>query len=83
MPELVIDGKSRNIHCEPCWICGRSAIIMLDADEVEGYLKWAARDEKVQVAFPRWPKDKCELLLTGTHAQCWEQMAGPEPDDEE
>lgn len=43
----------------------------------EGFLLYQA-GELLQVAFPTLTAIERELLLTGTHGPCWDEMMGPE-----
>lgn len=36
--------------------------------------------EKVQEVFPHWSLDEREMLLTGTHTECWDKMFAEEDD---
>jgi hypothetical protein len=67
------------VHTQPCRVCKRSGVIEVDA---VGYARWKG-GAYVQDAFPTLDADQRELLMTGTHAPCWEQMWGPVNYDEE
>lgn len=53
-----------------CMVCGEwSTVVVDDVD----YYNW--RDGTlIQVAMPYLNADSCELLMTGTHPECWEEM---------
>lgn len=78
-----------NVVCKPCICCGKRAEVQLTDRE---YFKWS-NGLPLDVAVPRLSMDDRELLITGTHAKCWETMfpeeaaegLGPdcEPDCEE
>lgn len=53
-----------------CMMCGRSAVLEVP---VEGLRRWQA-GELVQVALPELDQGQRELLMTGTHDHCWQQM---------
>jgi hypothetical protein len=54
-------------HCE--W-CGKTSTVMVNADRYEA---WCG-GKLVQLAFPDMPADQRELLISGTHPECWKQM---------
>lgn len=56
----------------PCFFCGSSAIVIVSKD---GFDKWQA-GELVQKAFPEMSPAIREMLITGTHPECWEEMWG-------
>ena len=60
------------VTCQPCVMCGNRAILE-DVDEL-GYLEWKELGKNIQDALPGLDADQRELLMTGTHAHCWEQM---------
>ena len=55
--------------------CQKSATIELTPDEQMRY-EQLQRGEiaHLQVAFPEWSADKRELLITGTHPECWDAI---------
>ena len=66
-----------SILCPKCSVCGNQSIL----DVVhEDYDKWAA-GAFVQDAFPYLSADQRELLITGTHPECWDQLFGSDEFD--
>ena len=55
---------------KPCIRCEGTTLIRADVD---AYYAWM-NGEFVQNAFPNWPAEKRELLITGTHPYCWDEM---------
>jgi len=55
-----------------CIVCGQSSLLNLDTDKL---MRWKS-GERVQTVWPEWSSDQRELLITGTHPKCWEQMFG-------
>ena len=53
-----------------CIMCGESSELEVDA---KGYRLWQG-GMLIQRALPELPKDQRELLISGTHPKCWEQM---------
>jgi hypothetical protein len=40
----------------------------------DGYVAWKEMGYNIQDALPDLTADERELLMTGTHAHCWEKM---------
>lgn len=66
------------VICEPCLQCGLSATVEMTAAQYQQLTQGRAR--QLEVLFPEWTRDQRELLITGTHSECWDTMLGPEPD---
>ena len=60
------------VTCRPCPMCGNRSI--LDGVDALGYLEWTELGKNIQDALPGLDADQRELLMTGTHAHCWERM---------
>lgn len=65
-----------NVGTPKCVICGNTGIVQVPKEGVARYRAGAA----IQVAFPTLDADQRELLMTGTHAHCWEILTGGEDD---
>lgn len=63
MPEFIVETPK-------CVMCGNTAVLEVS---FEGFVQWQ-RGAFVQEAFPELDSDQRELLMTGTHAHCWEGM---------
>ena len=60
------------VTTQACVVCGnRSTLHGVDA---LGYIRWSELRENIQDALPGLDPDQRELLMTGTHAHCWEKM---------
>lgn len=57
---------------KPCISCGEKSIIELDNDK---FVAWIS-GEHVQNVWPEKTADERELLITGTHGTCWDEMFG-------
>jgi len=64
MPNIVL------VECEPCLVCGQAARITVAKDS---YVLWAG-GAYVQDAFPSMSSDERELLVSGTHKECWDVL---------
>ena len=67
-------GATVTVTTLPCRVCGNRAEMSIRAD---GYRKFLQGLE-VQVAFPDLDSDQRELLISGTHAHCWQAIYGSE-----
>jgi tRNA(Arg) A34 adenosine deaminase TadA len=56
----------------PCRMCGNRSVVH-DVDAL-GYVRWSELGENIQDVLPGLDADQRELLMTGTHAHCWERM---------
>jgi hypothetical protein len=61
-----------NVVTRNCVVCGRNG--MLEDVDALGYLRWSELGEHIQDALPELDADQRELLITGTHAHCWQTM---------
>ena len=55
-----------------CPVCGSNAV--LDDVDALGFIRWTQLGDNIQEALPDLDDDQRELLLSGTHAHCWEKM---------
>ena len=67
-----------NVVTPPCVVCKERG--MLEGVDASGYIRWSELGVEIQVALPELDEDQRELLITGTHAHCWERMFGPDDD---
>ena len=67
-----------NVVTKRCVLCGSNG--MLENVDALGFIRWSELGENIQDALPELDADQRELLMTGTHAHCWEKMWG---DDDE
>jgi hypothetical protein len=59
-----------------CVMCGNRSVLH-DVDAL-GYIRWTELGENILDALPGLDADQRELLMTGTHAHCWERLWGPD-----
>ena len=62
------------ITCKPCCVCGKAATITVESAELAA---WRS-GKLVQDAFPTLSADERELLISGTHPECWEALFSEE-----
>ena len=63
------EDKSATIQNQ-CIHCGEHNTIVLSA---QGLADWQS-GMLIQDAFPELHRDKCEIILTGIHDDCWNEM---------
>ena len=61
-----------DVITKQCTVCGSRGRVF-DVDAL-GFTLWQTGLEEIQDALPELTKDERELLMTGIHAHCWEQM---------
>lgn len=65
------------IVTKQCQVCRKSSVMTVDSD---AYNRW--KDGMlVQKAFPDMPAPEREMLITGTHPECWTKMFSSEEDE--
>jgi len=62
-----------SILCPKCTVCGNQAVLEVSAADYE---RWLIERLYIQDAFPYLSADQRELLLTGTHPECWDLLFG-------
>ena len=60
------------VQTRPCPMCGNTSVLE-DVDAL-GWMQWKELGVNILDAFPTLDADQRELLLSGTHAHCWERM---------
>lgn len=56
-----------------CLHCGTQQEVWLTDEEAKGVREFL-NGKAVQKALPEWDASRRELLLTGTHPKCWDEM---------
>lgn len=64
-----MEGKVQ-IQCRTCIECGEAGTVEVDAGE---FRQWQ-EGMYAQYAFPTMPASQSEMLISGTHPECWERM---------
>ena len=65
-----IDYSQITYYRKTCFHCNEENVIMLNNNDLEF---WES-GEFIQSAFPYLDKDKRELIKTGIHPECWNNM---------
>lgn len=61
-----------------CRVCGNTGLV--ENVDALGFIRWSELGEPIQTALPELDEDQRELLITGTHAHCWERLFGEDDD---
>ena len=65
-----------------CPMCGTPSILDVDNEMGERIVKWhddpSPHKPHIQDAFPELSPAQRELLITGTHEKCWDDLFGKE-----
>lgn len=61
-----------DITCPTCNVCGDRAV--LRGVDALGVFEWQVIGKNIQDALPELTDGDRELLITGTHPQCWDIM---------
>jgi hypothetical protein len=64
MPEI---PPTTSVRTPACAVCGQATVVRVDS---VGLLAWR-RGALIQKAFPEMPIEQRELLISGTHPECW------------
>jgi hypothetical protein len=54
----------------PCPLCGKTTILVADIDKVRNWRK----GKYVQHVWPELSADIREVVITGTHPECWDEL---------
>lgn len=66
------------VECPRCFVCGKTETLVVPTDS---YNRWVG-GELVQDAFPTLPGNVRELLVSGTHPACWDELFDVDDDPE-
>ena len=65
------------VTTKACVMCGKSSVLEV---EERGYHAWR-EGALIQRALPTLREDDRELLISGTHSKCWDQMFADTDED--
>ena len=66
------------ILCPKCTVCGNQSVVLVHRVDYDRYV-WDGAF--VQDAFPYLSVDQSDLIITGTHPECWDQLFGSDEFD--
>lgn len=61
-----------DVETPACFVCERKTVLSVDA---AAYDKWKS-GAMIQDAFAHESADLREMLMTGTHPDCWDELCG-------
>ena len=64
----------------PCPVCNKTSQVEVTAQQ---YSMLRHPTMLIQSILPDWPDEKRELLITGTHPECWEAIFAGMEDEED
>lgn len=59
------------VRAPKCLHCGEAADVEMTEEQ---YAKFFIQERKIQDVFPDWTPGAREVLLSGTHPECWDAM---------
>lgn len=68
-----------DVTTKPCIMCGETSTLKM---LVHHYLEWKNGGLLDRVC-PEMPKETREMLISGTHPDCWDKMFQEDADEEE
>ena len=68
-----------DVTSRPCVMCGETSIVKMLTHH---YLEWQ-KGGLIDRVCPEMPKETREVLITGTHHECWDKMFLIEEDEED
>lgn len=71
--------ETETVTTKKCMVCQRTSQLVVPA---EGLRAWR-EGELIQTALPGLTPDEREMLINGTHPDCFDSLFGDDEDDEE
>lgn len=75
-PSVTVGEEMVEVKTKPCSLCGKESIVEVPKAGFDAYKAGA----HVQNAFPHLHANVREMLISGTHPECWDKMFPPEDD---
>ena len=74
-------GEGITVKCEtvPCMVCKKSTIVEMSRVQYELFIQGG----RISEIFPDWSLEDRELLISGTHPNCWDELFGEDDEDGE
>lgn len=66
-----LDTDFVRVTTAPCRVCGGNSVLRVPT---KGYAVWRSGQKLIQDAFPNLSVDDRELLMSGTHPECWNNL---------
>lgn len=74
-----MEQETIEVETRPCMLCKRSSRLQVPE---QGYRAWRSGRAPIQVALPELSVHERELLMTGSHPECWDEMTRAEEDED-
>ncbi len=72
---MTTQDTTATVVTNPCPVCGERSTVEVPLD---GYIRWQGEGALIQDAFPDFTPDEREVLITGYHPACWDDIFGEE-----
>lgn len=82
MPDMR-DVKVVTVVTRPCILCGQSGSVSMTGEQGFRYQAWLRGELSIQRALYDMSADQREMLMSGTHGECWDRLYGEEEDLDE
>lgn len=79
-----INSQVVRVMTPPCPECHKTSMVLLSKVQYEMYSN--PKGPHIQDIFPGWSPDRRELLISGTHKECWDKIftdRDEDPEDED
>lgn len=84
LPKEYADVMSYQIISPRCFDCGKKTNVEVteaEFDRYQAFKQGLPGPRHIQDVFPDWSADQREMLLSGTHPECWDRMFGDEDEE--
>ena len=68
-----------DVDTKPCMMCGKASQVKM---LVHHYIEWT-NGGLIDRVCPEMPKETREMLISGTHPDCWDKMFQEDEEEEE
>lgn len=58
-----------------CVVCGNETLVEVPREDAEAIVAWA-QGALIQNVLGHWPKERREMLVSGTHRECFDRLCG-------
>lgn len=72
-------GAPAETICKRCFHCGDTSFIQLNASDLNRYQS----GEYAQDAFSYLTAEQREIIISGTHPECWNELFGKDEEEDE
>jgi hypothetical protein len=72
-------GAQAETICKRCFHCGETSFIQLNVSDLNSYQSGLY----AQDAFPYLTAEQREIIISGTHPECWNELFGKDEEEDE